>query len=164
MDVGGGTGVVLHSILRKNPNVRGINFDLPYVIDQKLKLEKHPGLTHVGGDFFKGLPSGADCIFMKYILHDWNDWNAHLILKSCANALEPGKSLLICEHILEEHGTEDCNVDAADLDVWMLTILDGKERTISEWNILIRSSGFHIERVQKLNDTFNLSVIQCIRD
>ncbi|KAA8533524.1 hypothetical protein F0562_031042 [Nyssa sinensis] len=69
VDVGGGTGATLNMILSKYPAIKGINFDLPHVIED---APSYPGVEHVGGDMFVSVPK-ADAIFMKWICHDWSD-------------------------------------------------------------------------------------------
>ncbi|CAH9080078.1 unnamed protein product, partial [Cuscuta epithymum] len=69
VDVGGGTGATLNMILSKHPNIKGINFDLPHVINDALPYH---GIEHISGDMFVRVPQG-DAIFMKWICHDWSD-------------------------------------------------------------------------------------------
>ncbi|KAK4849017.1 hypothetical protein QYF36_019884 [Acer negundo] len=69
VDVGGGLGVTLKAVTAKYPHIKGINFDLPHVIQ---RAPNYPGVEHVGGDMFESVPKG-DAIFMKWILHDWSD-------------------------------------------------------------------------------------------
>ncbi|KAK6788340.1 hypothetical protein RDI58_016865 [Solanum bulbocastanum] len=90
IDVGGGLGISLASIISKYPNIKGINFDLPHVIKD---APTYKGIGHVGGDMFKSVPQG-ELILLKAILHDWDDEYCVKILKNCWRALP--KEVLIC--------------------------------------------------------------------
>ncbi|WKA07683.1 hypothetical protein VitviT2T_025473 [Vitis vinifera] len=92
VDVGGGTGATLNMIISKYPTIKGINFDLPHVIDD---APSYPGVENVGGDMFVSVPKG-DAIFMKWICHDWSDAHCLKFLKNCYQALpDNGKSLTL---------------------------------------------------------------------
>ncbi|CAN6460019.1 unnamed protein product [Victoria cruziana] len=117
VDVGGGSGANLSLIKAKHPHIRCINFDLPHVIEG---APKFPGIQPVGGDMFASVPT-SDAIFMKWILHDWNDGHCLKLLENCWKALpEKGK-----------------------LDLLMLTMTHGgKERTEKEFEGLAKAAGF----------------------
>ncbi|KAM4100014.1 hypothetical protein ACB094_05G036300 [Castanea mollissima] len=83
VDVGGGLGVTLNLITTRYPNIKGINFDLPHVIQH---APPYPGVEHVEGDMFENVPEGQ-AIFMKWILHDWSDEYCLKLLKNCYNAI-----------------------------------------------------------------------------
>nr|POE55748.1 caffeic acid 3-o-methyltransferase [Quercus suber] len=83
IDVGGGLGVTLNLITSRYPHIKGINFDLPHVIQH---APPYPGVEHLGGNMFESIPKG-DNIFMKWILHDWNDEHCVKLLKNCYNAI-----------------------------------------------------------------------------
>nr|AGR85824.1 caffeic acid O-methyltransferase [Hibiscus cannabinus] len=86
VDVGGGIGATISMIVSKYPAIKGINFDLPHVIED---APSYPGVEHVGGDMFVSVPKG-DAIFMKWICHDWSDEHCSKFLKNCYEAL-PGQ-------------------------------------------------------------------------
>ncbi|XP_058772103.1 cathecol O-methyltransferase 1-like isoform X2 [Vicia villosa] len=83
VDVGGGLGVNINSVTSKYPHIKGINFDLPHVIEH---APSYPGVEHIGGDMFESVPKG-DAIFMKWILHDWSDEHCLKLLKNCYDAI-----------------------------------------------------------------------------
>ncbi|GLJ55162.1 hypothetical protein SUGI_1183920 [Cryptomeria japonica] len=88
LDVGGGVGSTLNLIVSKHPHIKGVNFDMPHVVRD---APHYPGITHVWGDMFESVPS-SQTIFMKLILHDWNDDHCIRILENCHKALpEKGK-------------------------------------------------------------------------
>ncbi|KAF2322471.1 hypothetical protein GH714_017205 [Hevea brasiliensis] len=86
VDVGGGSGVAINMIISKYPSISAINFDLPHVIKE---APPRPGVKHVGGDMFSGIPS-AEAIMMKDVLHNWSDEHCIKILKNCHDALPKG--------------------------------------------------------------------------
>nr|GEW01685.1 caffeic acid 3-O-methyltransferase [Tanacetum cinerariifolium] len=101
VDVGGGTGASLNMIVSKHPSVKGINFDLPHVIQD---ATSYPGIEHVGGDMFESVPKG-DAIFMKWICHDWSDAHCLKFLKNCYEALPDHGKVIVAECILPETKT-----------------------------------------------------------
>ncbi|OAY71658.1 (R,S)-reticuline 7-O-methyltransferase [Ananas comosus] len=139
VDVGGGTGAVLKAITELCPSVCGINFDLPHVV---AAAPECPRVEHVGGSMFDGIPAG-DAIFMKLVLHCFDDEGCLRILKNCQKALQQksGK-LIIVEAVLgadEDDSLEDMKKT---FDMMMLAYTGGKERTEAEWRKLLRSGGF----------------------
>ncbi|KAF5737509.1 O-methyltransferase family protein [Tripterygium wilfordii] len=142
VDVGGSAGDCLRMILQKHPTVReGINFDLPEVI---AKAPKVPGVSHVGGDMFKSIPSG-DAIFMKWILTTWTDDECKLIMKNCYNALPVGGKLIACEPVLPVQTDNSPRTRALlEGDIFVMTIYraKGKHRTEEEFTQIGLSAGF----------------------
>ncbi len=149
VDVAGGTGSALCSILNATPGLRGIVFDLPHVGGRARKFISAQGLTNrcnfTGGSFFEGVPAGADAYFMKHILHDWGDEDCARILGACRKAMSPGARLLICERIVPP-GNEPSSAKLIDLHM-LLTNHGGKERTEEEYRALLAAAGFRIERI-----------------
>ncbi|XP_024542086.1 bergaptol O-methyltransferase [Selaginella moellendorffii] len=133
VDVGGGHGACVHKIVQDYPHLKGINFDLPDVV---AAAPQYPGIEHVGGDMFKGVPSG-DAIFMKAVLHNWNDKNCKRILQNCYKALPENGKLVVVEEVLDP-----AEKRPVDMDVLMLAAIGGKERSENEWNELLASEGF----------------------
>ncbi len=145
VDVAGGHGYLLSAILRKHPEVKGIIFDLPHVVGGATERMEQLGLSSrcqaVSGDFFKAVPQG-DAIVMKHIIHDWDNERAHTILESCHKALSPSGSsarLLIVEWILGDPPSRF-------MDVEMLMLPGGRERTESEYRELLDKAGFKLLR------------------
>ncbi|KAK9733394.1 hypothetical protein RND81_04G065300 [Saponaria officinalis] len=142
VDVGGSAGDCLRMIMNKYDNIEeGINFELPEVVAQAPPI---PGVTHVGGDMFKSIPS-ADAIFMKWVLTTWTDDEVKLIMKNCYDALPAGGKLIACEPVLPET-TDDSHRTRALLsgDVFVMTTYGakGRHRTDEEYRQLGNSVGF----------------------
>ena len=91
VDVGGGNGALLAGILKANPTLTGVLFDLPEVADRATAPMRELGLADrceiVGGDFFKAVPAGGDAYLLKHVIHDWNDDRATAILRNCRRAM-----------------------------------------------------------------------------
>ncbi|OAY59596.1 caffeic acid 3-O-methyltransferase [Manihot esculenta] len=145
VDVGGGTGAVLSMIVSKYPSIKGINFDLPHVIDD---APPHPGVEHVGGDMFVSVPKG-DAIFMKWICHDWSDEHCLKFLKNCYNALPPHGKVIVAECILPVAPDNSlATKTVVHIDCIMLAHNPGgKERTEKEFEALAKGAGFQGFRV-----------------
>jgi SAM-dependent methyltransferase len=146
VDVGGGHGVKLLAILSANPRLRGVLYDLPAVVAGALALG--PGAVGdrceiVGGDFFEGVPAGADAYLLSGIIHDWDDEAAVKILRSCRRAIRPDGTLLLVETVL----TPSSDPSRALMDVLMMVLTGGRERTEPEFRTLLRKAGFSLSRV-----------------
>ena len=152
-DIGGSHGPLLAAILGANPGVRGILFDLPHVVDGAALILEAAGVqdrcTVVRGDFFTSVPPGADAYILKYIIHDWDDERAAVILRRCCEAMRPGATLLLIEHVLPEQWNAGSSAMAvARLDLHMLAMTPGgRERTESDFRHLLAESGFNLRRV-----------------
>ncbi|XP_015878697.1 caffeic acid 3-O-methyltransferase [Ziziphus jujuba] len=159
VDVGGGTGAVLSMILSKYPSIKGINFDLPHVIED---APAYPGVQHVGGDMFVSVPKG-DAIFMKWICHDWSDEHCLKFLKNCYDALPENGKVILAECILPV--APDSSLAAKGvihIDVIMLAHNPGgKERTEQEFEALAKGAGFQGFRVAC--NAFNTYVIEFLK-
>ena len=148
VDIGGGNGSVLTAILRRYPSVRGILFDLPGVIDRaKANLAK-AGLAQrcqtAAGSFFEKIVPGGDCYMMRHIIHDWNDEQSFTILKNVRKVIPPEGRLLIIEMIIPP-GNEQHLSKLLDLN--MLVIPGGQERTEAKYRALLKQAGFALELV-----------------
>ena len=162
MDVGGGHGGLITSILERNPAMRGILFDSPQVVEGAQPKLEAAGITDrcqtVGGNFFESVPSGADAITMKWIIHDWNDQQAIAIMKNCARALPENGKLILVEAVVPP-GDEMHFAKFIDLN--MLVMTGGKERTEEEFRQLYEASGFELGRIVPTESPF--SVIEGVR-
>ncbi|KAH7543712.1 hypothetical protein JRO89_XS15G0004000 [Xanthoceras sorbifolium] len=140
VDVGGGTGATANMIVSTYPSIKGINFDLPHVIED---APSYPGVEHVGGDMFVSVPK-ADAIFMKWICHDWSDEHCLKFLKNCYEALPENGKVIVCECILPV--TPDPSLGSKvvfHIDCIMLAHNPGgKERTEDEFKALAKGAGF----------------------
>lgn len=156
-DVGGAHGVLLSAILRAHPGAHGILFDLPHVIESAtpaIAAQDVAGRCQlVGGDFFESVPAGADVQVLKQILHDWDDERATAILASCRRALAPGGRLLLLEMVLPPDNRPSA---VQPMDINMLVMLGGRERTEAEYGGLLAAAGFRLERVIATHSPFSV--------
>ena len=146
VDVGGGHGLLLAGILSANPRLRGVLYDLPSVVAGASALRQEPVSQRceiIGGDFFKGVPAGADAYMLKGIIHDWNDEAALKILKNCRRAIRPDGTLLLVEAVL----TRSTDPTTALMDMLMMVLTSGRERTESEFRSLLQEAGFSMVQV-----------------
>lgn len=136
-DIAGGRGHLLRAILEAASDARGILFELPGVVDSL----PEPGarLTYHRGDFFADPLPRADCYVLMEIVHDWGDHDATAILRAIRSAASPGATLLIIEGIRDEAADDP---RAATLDVIMLAVTGGRERTPAEFGALLDAAGF----------------------
>lgn len=145
VDVGGGNGTLLAALLPDRPGLTGTAFDLPEVVAQAGPVLDAAGVgdrcTLVGGDFFAGVPVGADAYVLAQILHDWDDADAVAILRRCREAMAPGARLLVLEQVLADDGGPD---PAHLLDLHMLVLLGGRERTEAQWRELLSDAGLAV--------------------
>jgi SAM-dependent methyltransferase len=163
MDVAGGHGLLLATILRRHKSMRGVLFDLPHVVAGAPATFARAGLTSrveiESGDFFKELPSGADAIVMKHIIHDWDDESATRILQTCHRALGPRGKVLIVDPVVPP-GNVPHYGKLLDLEMLVLTPL-GRERTRAEFTTLLRGAGFRLSRVVATKSP--LSVVEAMK-
>ena len=148
IDVGGGHGGLITSILKQNPEATGVLFDAPPVIEgARPKLEAN-GVANrceaVAGDFFKAVPEGGDVYVMKWIIHDWEDEKAITILKNCRRHIQPNGRLIIVDCVVPENDEPDFSKT---FDLNMMVMTGGKERTAVEFEQLLAAAGFKLLRV-----------------
>jgi DNA-binding transcriptional ArsR family regulator len=148
VDVGGGRGTLLATLLEASPGLRGVLYDRPEVASTAEALAA-AGIADraeaVGGDFFESVPEGADRYVLKLVIHDWDDERAIRILDSVRRAIPPHGLLLLVEHLLPEGDGYD---HAVWLDLNMLVMTDGgRERTVAEYRDLLARAGFRLTRV-----------------
>jgi hypothetical protein len=148
-DVGGGHGQLLSAILARNPHLSGILFDRPASIEAaKTGLGGPlPGTEFVVGDFFNSVPKGGDVYVLKRVIHDWDDERAAAILSNCRAVMPPAGRVLVAERITEEGNDPDLNKY---LDIAMLTITGGIERTQQQFEKLFGQAGLRLERVIRI--------------
>ena len=148
-DIGGSQGFILSLVLQKYPDMRGVLFDLPGVVQGASRFIKSYGLENridvMSGDFFESIPAGADAYLLKHILHDWSDEDCLRILKNIYAVAEPGTKLLIVDAVI---GARNEHEFAKILDIQMLVLLQGgKERSQAEWKELLNAAGFQLRRI-----------------
>jgi hypothetical protein len=144
-DVGGGLGTNLAAALARYPAMRGLLFDRPHVVARARPVLDAAGVADrcavEGGDFFEAAPSGADAYLLGHILHDWDDARAGLILDNLRRAMPSWAKLLLVEYVLPEG---DGASFAKLLDLNMMVMLGGRERTEAEYRKLFAAHGFRL--------------------
>lgn len=148
VDVGGGHGGLLASILKRNPNLTGIIYDAPHVAEGAQKRMENEGLSArcevKGGDFFQSVPAGGDTYIMKHIIHDWADKEAIAILQQIRKEIGEGGKLILIEQVVPE-GNEPHLSKLSDL--IMMIMVGGRERNEEEFSALFEASGFKLTRI-----------------
>ncbi len=148
VDVGGGHGSLIASILKANPKMTGVLFDAPPVIEGARHRIRDEGIAErceaVAGDFFESVPSGGDAYIVKWIIHDWDDERSVSILRNCHRAMAENGRLLLVEAVVP-HGSEPHFSKYMDLN--MLVMTGGRERTEDEYRALLKASGFRLTRI-----------------
>jgi hypothetical protein len=145
VDVGGGHGTLLMTILKANPQLHGILFDQPQVIEGARSRITSEGLTPrcdvVAGDFFQAVPRGGDAYMLKSIIHDWDDARSVALLTNCRQAMTAEARLLIIETVVPPPGEAHY---AKYQDLEMLVMLGSQERTVEEYTALLRRAQFEL--------------------
>ncbi len=150
-DIGGGRGHLIRAVLAAAPAAQGVLFDLPRVTDsQDLSRTR---LTTQAGDFFIDPLPTADAYLLMEVIHDWPDAEAAAILRAVRRAASPGAVVLIIEGIVAE-GYADPRVYT--LDVLMLAVSGGRERTARELGNLLNAGGFRLSRVVQTASTMRI--------
>jgi hypothetical protein len=148
VDVGGGLGTLLVTILQRHPHLTGLLFDAPSVAEAAKGTIAAAGLEGraetAGGDFFATVPAGGDAYVLSHILHDWDVDSCHTILRNIREAMDPAGRLLVVEMVLPP-GAEPHPGKV--FDVIMLAVPGGRERTADEYGELLAPAGFRVERV-----------------
>jgi len=160
VDVGGGHGSFIASILKGNPQMKGILFDAPPVIDGALGRIEAEGIAErcdlVAGDFFQSVPADGDAYILKWIIHDWDDARSTTILRNCRRAIMENGKLLIVESVVPR-GSEPHFSKFIDLN--MLVMTGGRERTETEYRTLLEASGFRLTRIIPTESP--VSIVEC---
>ena len=147
-DVGGGNGSLLLATLAQHPQLRGMLVDLPNVVARARANFAAAGLGErcqvVAGNFFESVPAGADAYLLRHIIHDWDDEKSTLILRNIHRALAGRGKLLLVEGVIQP-GNEPSFTKL--LDLTMLVIPGGKERTEAEYRDLLAGAGFQLDRI-----------------
>ena len=159
VDVGGGNGTVISTVLKKYPAMKGILYDLAGVIgrakDNLAKMGLAERCQTVVGSFFEAVPGGGDAYLMRHIIHDWTDEQCRTILGHCRKVMKSGQRLLIIEMVVPPANEPGA---AKFLDLNMLVLPGGQERTEAEFRQLFASAGFKLTRV--VPTTTEVSVIE----
>jgi hypothetical protein len=149
IDVGGGHGALMSAILKANPGVYGVVFDLPEVVAGAGKLLSERGVADrcetVGGDFFQSVPSGGDAYVSSVVIHDWSDEKAAIILSNIRQAMNPGAKVLLVEAVIP-HGNDPHPGKVIDLEMLVMTP-GGRERTANQFATLFAMAGLKLTRI-----------------
>jgi hypothetical protein len=160
VDVGGAEGALLHLLLEANPDLRGIVFDRPSVVRGAVEETARRGLSDrtqlIGGDFFSSVPA-ADLYLVKMIMHDWDDDQCVAILSNIRAAMNPGARVAIIEMLV---GEPDDPGPAALMDMNMLAVVSGQERSLAEYDALL--SAARLRRVKVVATGSGQSVIESV--
>lgn len=157
VDVGGGDGTFLASILATAPNAQGTLFDRPSVTAKASRTFRARGVNDrcavVSGDFFAAVPPGADVYVLKWILHDWNDEQSIAILRSIAQACGSSSRLFVVEHLVEP---PNLGLEGKLLDLMMLVMTGGRERSADEYQHLLSAARFDVLKITRTEGLFSV--------
>jgi hypothetical protein len=161
VDIGGGRGALLATILKANRHLRGILFDAPPVIAEAGNFLQTQGVAErcelIGGDFFDSVPQGGDVYLLKWILVSWDDERAVAILQNCRRALSAHGRLLVVERLIPA-GNEPFFGKLADLN--LLVMYRGRHRTEAEYRRLFMQAGLTLTRLIPTNSPTEFSIIE----
>jgi hypothetical protein len=149
MDVGGGNGILLSHILRAHRGLRGVLADQAPVLERArqrkfLSGELEARTTMEACDFFQEIPAGCRAYLMKSVIHDWTEEQARTILLNCRKAIPADGVLLLVEFALLG---ENLPSPGKFIDLAMLVLTGGRERTVDEYRELLTSGGFRLNQV-----------------
>jgi hypothetical protein len=162
VDVGGGTGNLLTTILAAQPGPRGVLFDLPHVIREAATLIQQRGLTArvevQAGSFFESVPPGGDAYLLSHVIHDWTEAQCLTILGHCHRAMRSDARLLLIEMVLPPGDTPH---PGKLLDMMMLVGPGGQERTAAEYESLFGKAGLRLTRI--IPTASAVSIVEAVR-
>lgn len=161
VDVGGGHGALLAAILNAYPHLRGVLYELPEVVAGAGPVLTEAGVAdrcaRVAGDFFESVPTGGDAYVLSNVIHDWDDARAVRILANCRAALNDGGRVLLAEAVLPDGpGPSPAKL----IDVEMLVMGTGRQRTEAEFRELFRRAGLQLSRIHPRGPVF--SVVEAV--
>ena len=142
-DIGGGLGHLLKAVLERAPQARGVLFDLPQAIE-RARGQPDPRVEYVGGDFFKNPIPSCDAYMLMTVLHDWSDAESVAILQNVRSNAPRTAKVLILEGVVQPDAR---NSFLLDLDIEMLVMTTGRERTLEEWSRVISGASMRLARV-----------------
>jgi len=150
-DIGGGLGHLLKAILKSSPKSRGVLFDQPHVVE-RVEADEAIGnrLSWQGGDFFRGPLPRCDAYIVMEVLHDWTDEQSQQILQQIRNAAPDAAKLLVVETVLPDESAWAAGKGehfSNHLDINMLVLTGGRERTSDEFASLLADSGWRLSRL-----------------
>lgn len=161
VDVGGGLGGMISAILKANNHLSGVLFDAPSVIEKSREFLKGAGVSErcetIGGDFFDAVPDGGDVYTMRWIIHDWEDSKSITILKNIRSVMPANGKLLLFETVVPPDSQPHFSKF---MDLIMLTMTGGRERTENQYKSLLAKAGFKLTRVIPTNSF--MSIIESV--
>ncbi len=162
VDVGGGGGLMLATILKENPHLEGVVQDLPNVIASEGHILEKTGVSKrcklIGKSFFDDVPAGGDIYILSAIIHDWDDESCIKILKNCCTKMRNNGKLLLIESVIEKgNGRQFGKLT----DLNMMVLAGGKERTAQEFRELLSAGGFEMKRV--IPTATDMSIIESVK-
>ncbi|GAA1197244.1 acetylserotonin O-methyltransferase [Pseudonocardia alaniniphila] len=165
VDVGGGRGDLLAAVLKENPAVQGVLFELPDVIDHARPYLQRAGVadrcTLVAGSFFDDVPAGPGVYVLKSVLRNWNDDRARDLLTTCRRAMTGSSNLLVIEHLVPDVMEVDpVHRSLGFIDLLMLVTQAARERTESECRTLLSAAGFTTTAVTAV--ARNLTLVEAV--
>jgi SAM-dependent methyltransferase len=164
VDVGGGHGVLLTEILMAVPRLRAVLLDRPQVVDRARERLEAAGLAKrcefIAGDFLTTVLPDGDAYVLSRVIHDWDDEVAVRILTNCARAMGQGGTLLLVEAVLPERARN--RPETIRMDLHMLALLHGRERTEAEYDRLLVAAGFQLRCVVPTKSPSGVSVIEAV--
>lgn len=148
-DIGGGEGFLLANILKHNPGCKGILFDTHEAVEKSFQMfarfQVENRIEIVSGNFFNSVPDSCDLYILKNIIHNWGDEMSVKLMKNICQSIKTGGRLLIIEMVVPS-GNESSLAKLLDIQM-MATMAEGKERTASEYTLLLEKSGFSLTRI-----------------
>ena len=163
VDVGGGHGQMLASILQAHPTLLGVLFDLPHVVKGVPPLLDEAGVSDrcqvIGGDVFTAVPADYDTYLLSRVIHDWDDERTIAILTNCHQAMQPQGKVLLVERVIPIDRTPELHV--LESDVIMLVAPGGKERTVAEYRALLKAADFELTQFIPVLSPYSL--IEAVR-
>jgi len=147
VDVGGGHGLLLATILKRNTHLKGTLYEVPHVIEGAANGPLKPVMercTLASGDMFSSVPAGADAYIMKHIIHDWPDDLCLKILKACRKSVNSGGRLLVVDNVIQPGNDFS---PGKFLDLQMLIFPSGCERTEKQFRHLFAAAGWQLSRI-----------------
>ena len=156
-DIGGGRGTLITAILQAYPNMRGVLFDQPHVVEGVDRILEAAGVAErceiVAGDCFQSVPSGGDAYVLQRVLHGCEDVSTVTILKNCRTAMGEGGRIIVIDRVIPP-GNEPSPGKIADLNP--LVIVGGRERTQAEHRRLFDAAGFRLTNITPTQSTFSI--------
>jgi SAM-dependent methyltransferase len=148
VDIGGGQGKLLEKLLQFNPDMRGTVFDISSTIQRSQQQlgnnARGRRCSYVTGDFFTSVPQGADAYLLCGVIHDWDDRRAVTILRNCRKAMTKNSKVVLVDMILPDAASASFSKL---LDLNMLVMNGGRERTMAEFCALLRTADYKLTRI-----------------